>query len=116
MAVLAMRFHMRQEDLQPMDQPLEVDADHPIPVGRCDLFDRAGAGDAGIVAEDVDVAEFGKSLSRGVGEGFPVGLRRRPMPIARTPSLRRISTASAQAAASTSAIATFMPRWPKARR
>ncbi len=73
MAVLAMRFHMRQEDLQPVDQSFEVDADHPIPVGRRDLFDPAGAGDAGVVAEDVHLAEFGKSLCGGVGEGVSVG-------------------------------------------
>ena len=54
-------------------KPLEVNADHPIPVGRGDGFDRTRAGCAGIVAEDVNVAELRKSSCRSLGEGLTVG-------------------------------------------
>jgi hypothetical protein len=67
-ALFAVRLHMGQEDLQAVNKPLEVDADDPVPVGRGNLFDRPRAGYAGIVAEDVDVAERRKGFCRGLGE------------------------------------------------
>src|ERR1700687_2477499 len=63
-AFLSMRLHMRKEDLQAVNKSLEVDADHPIPVRRGDAFDRTRPRYAGIVAEDVDVAERRKGLCR----------------------------------------------------
>src|SRR5712664_1863583 len=63
-AFLAMRLHMRKEDLQAVNKPLKIDADDPIPVRCGDAYDRTRPRYAGIVAEDVDVAERRKGLCR----------------------------------------------------
>jgi len=55
-----------------VNEPFQIDADHPIPIRGRDGFDCPGAGDAGVVAEDVNLAEFAQGFRRGRGEGFAV--------------------------------------------
>ena len=49
--------HAGQEGVQAMDDPAEVDAEHPLPLGARELPCPAVELDAGVVAEDVDGAE-----------------------------------------------------------
>ena len=53
-----------------MDQPVKIDADHPLPIGERDLLHQAAARHTGVVAEDVDVAEGCKGPRRSFFELF----------------------------------------------
>ncbi len=73
MSVFAVLEHVRDEDLTAVEHAVEIDAQHPVPraVGYFPAAtDRAvgvesgvvETGHAGVVAEDVDVAELGDGL------------------------------------------------------
>ena len=65
MRFLPMGAHMGNEDLEAMDHPVEVDAQHPVPILRGHLFDgRPVHGDARIGAEDMHMAKGVEGLLR----------------------------------------------------
>jgi hypothetical protein len=51
----------RSEGTYPVDDAVQVDAQHPLPVLERLRPDRSGRGDAGVVDHDVDGAEPGDS-------------------------------------------------------
>ena len=57
MAAFAVAADMRQEASDAMQHAHQVDVDHPAPVVERDVIDAAAGGDAGIVADHMDVAE-----------------------------------------------------------
>ena len=61
-AVPALGDQSRQERLDTVDRPPQIDIDHEPPVVVAGLHDRTGVGDACVVEHDVDVAEHSKRL------------------------------------------------------
>jgi hypothetical protein len=57
MAAFAVGADMRQEGMDAVQDAHEVDVEHPPPVIERDVVDAAAAGDAGIVANHMDIAE-----------------------------------------------------------
>ena len=73
MAAFAMRAHMRKERGDAMDDAHEIDVDHPAPGVDADVVDAAAAADAGIVADDVNVAELCERRLRRAFDSVRVG-------------------------------------------
>ena len=73
MAAFAVGADMRQEALDAVQHAHQVDVDHPAPVVERDMVDAAAGGDAGIVADHMDVAEPLERRLRGALDAFGIG-------------------------------------------
>src|SRR5258708_12379018 len=73
MAAFAVLTHLRQETSYAVQHAHQIDVEHPAPVVERDQVDAATGGDAGIVADDVDVAERVECGLRGALDAGGVG-------------------------------------------
>ena len=73
MAAFAMRADVRQEALDAVNHAHQVDVDHPAPIIQRDVVDAAAGRDAGIVADDMHVAERIERGLRRALDAFRVG-------------------------------------------
>ena len=73
MPALSVRLDPRHERHDAVDDTAEVDTEHPVPVLVGGVGDVVEEVDAGVVAEDVDVAEDALGLVRGAGERLAIG-------------------------------------------
>ena len=75
MPAFAVLKHMRHESLQAVQDAVEVDAEHPVPLGTGQFpdcgVDGAGAGHPGVVAKDVHLAEGVYGPLGQVEDAFP---------------------------------------------
>jgi hypothetical protein len=68
MSALAVRLDVGQERLDAVDGAHEVDADQPVPVRFRDGLHWAADADAGVVADEVDLAEGRERRFGGAGD------------------------------------------------
>ena len=106
MPALAVRLDPRHEGDDAVDHPAEVDAEHPVPVLVGRVGDVVEEVDAGVVAEDVHVAEGALGLVRGSRERVAVG----HVELDRMDVAAELGLASSRWSGRMSAIATFIPR------
>ena len=72
-AIAALLDQARQERLDAVDRPPQVDVDHPAPVAVGDVGDRGGIGDARVVEHQVHLAEQAEGFVGKVLDGVQLG-------------------------------------------
>src|SRR5271154_748407 len=73
MAPFAVGRDQRLEHLHAVDDAFEIDVDDPVPVVFGDLSERPARGDAGVVADQVHLAEGGQRHVGGGAQGGAAG-------------------------------------------
>ena len=93
----------------------QIDVEHPAPIIERNVVDAAAAGDAGIVADDMDVAERLECEAAAARSTLSGSVTSQVTPRTSGPKLCRLLTAAANASVSISASITCMPASANAR-